>query len=177
MPNWYVMHAYSGFEKKVGEQIKSMAAQKGLSEKIHEVMVPTEEVTEVKRGQKVQTERRFFPGYILVNADMDDIVANFLLNVPKVTGFVGSKGRGKPMPITDAEATRIMQQVQEGVDHPRPSVSFEVGEQVRVSDGPFASFTGNVEGVDEEKGRVKVLISILGRPTPVELEYSQVEKV
>jgi len=160
---WYVVHVYSGFEKKIAQQIKEQAAQKGLADQVDEVLVPSEQVVEMRRGQKVNAEHKFFPGYVLVK------------NTPKVTGFLGSKTR--PSPISDAEAERIMKQTQEGVERPRPAVLYEVGEQVRVADGPFTSFNGTVEEVDEEKGRVKVSVSIFGRSTPVELEYGQVEKV
>jgi|UniRef100_A0A8J4M4Z7 transcriptional antiterminator NusG len=172
---WYVVHVYSGFEKKIAQQIKEQAAQKGLAEEIGEVMVPAEEVVEMRRGQKVNAERKFFPGYVLVNMELSDEAWHLVKNTPKVTGFLGSKTR--PSPISDAEAERVMNQTREGVEHPRPSVLFEVGEQVRVADGPFTSFNGTVEEVDEEKGRVKVSVSIFGRATPVDLEYGQVEKM
>jgi transcription termination/antitermination protein NusG len=146
-----------------------------LSELFEQVLVPTEEVVEMRRGRKVTSERRFFPGYVLVKMEMTDEAYHLIKNTPKVTGFLGSDN--KPIPITEAEATRILHQVQEGVERPRPSISFEIGEQVRVADGPFASFNGLVEEVDEERSRLKVAVSIFGRPTPVELEFGQVEKV
>jgi len=172
---WYVIHVYSGFEKKVAQAIREQADQKGLADRFDEILVPTEEVVEVKRGAKVNSERKIFPGYVLVKMDMDDVTWHLVKNTAKVTGFLGS--RTKPLPISDAEAARIMHQIQEGIERPKPSISFEIGEQVRVSDGPFTSFNGVVEDVDEEKARVKVAVSIFGRATPVELEYSQVEKV
>jgi len=172
---WYVIHVYSGFEKKVAQAIREQAEQKGMAERFEQILVPTEEVVEVKRGAKVSSERKIFPGYVLIKMDLDDETWHLVKNTAKVTGFLG--GRGKPLPISDAEAARIIHQMQEGVERPRPSITFEIGEQVRVSDGPFTSFNGVVEDVDEEKSRVKVAVSIFGRATPVELEYSQVEKV
>jgi transcriptional antiterminator NusG len=173
--HWYVLHVYSGFEKKVAAAIREQAEQKGLGDHFEEILVPTEEVVEVRRGAKVSSERKFFPGYVLVKMDMDDVTWHLVRNTAKVTGFLG--GRGRPSPITEAEAARIMHQVQEGIERPKSSITFEIGEQVRVCDGPFTSFNGTVEDVDEEKSRVKVAVSIFGRATPVELEYTQVEKV
>ncbi|MFT8244606.1 transcription termination/antitermination protein NusG [Roseomonas sp. BN140053] len=173
---WYVVHVYSGFEKKIAEQIKEQARQKGLDDKFDEVLVPAEEVVEVRRQQKVNSERKLFPGYVLVKMEMTDEAWHLVKDTPKVTGFLGA--RNKPAPIPEAEAQRMLKQVQENVEKPRrPAVVYEVGEQVRVADGPFTSFNGTVEEVDEEKGRVKVSVSIFGRATPVELEYGQVEKV
>jgi transcriptional antiterminator NusG len=172
---WYIVHAYSNFEKKVQESIREQAKQRGLEDHFDEVLVPVETVTEVRRGRKVNAERKFFPGYVLVKMSLTDEIYHLIKNTPKVTGFLGSDN--KPMPISEAEANRILHQVQEGIERPKPAVSFEVGEQVRVSDGPFASFNGTVEEVDEARSRVKVAVSIFGRATPVELEFGQVEKL
>ncbi len=172
---WYVVHVYSGFEKKIAQQVKEQAAQKGLADMVEEVLVPSEDVVEVRRGQKINAERKFFPGYVLVKMELTDQTWHLIKDTPKVTGFLGTKMR--PSPISDAEADRIMKQSAEGVERARPAILFEIGEQVRVADGPFTSFNGTVEDIDEEKGRVKVSVSIFGRSTPVELEYSQVEKV
>ncbi|MAF49145.1 MAG: transcription termination/antitermination protein NusG [Rhodospirillaceae bacterium] len=172
---WYVIHVYSGFEKKVAESIEEQANQSHLSELVEQVLVPIEEVVEMRRGAKVAAERKFFPGYVLVKMEMTDETWHLVKNTPKVTDFLG--GRGRPTPISETEAMRILNQVEEGVERPRPSITFEIGEQVRVCDGPFNSFNGLIEEVDEEKARVKVSVSIFGRSTPVELEYSQVEKL
>ena len=170
---WYIVHAYSNFEKKVAEDIEQKAKQKGLWDSFERILVPTEKVVEVRRGRKVDAERKFFPGYVLVRANLTDAVFSLIKNTPKVTGFLGDS---KPVPITDKEAERILHQVQEGVERPKPSVTFEIGEQVRVSDGPFASFKGFVQEVDEERARLKVEVSIFGRAVPVDLEFGQVEK-
>jgi transcription termination/antitermination protein NusG len=172
---WYIVHAYSNFERKVAESIKERAAAAGLADLFAEVLVPMEEVVEMRRGRKVSSERKFFPGYVLVKMELNDQAYHLIKSTPKVTGFLGTEN--KPIPITEEEAGRILQQVQEGVERPKPSVTFEIGEQVRVADGPFASFNGLVEEVDEERARLKVAVSIFGRATPVELEYAQVEKL
>ena len=174
---WYIVHAHSGFEKKVAQAIKEQAVQKNLTDKIEEVVVPVEEVTEVRRGKKVASERKFFPGYVMVKMELTDPTWHMVKNTAKVTGFLGGGKGGRPVPITEKEADAIFAQVREGIDHPKSSVVFEVGENVKIIDGPFDTFVGLVEGVDEEKHRVKVSVSIFGRATPVDLDYSQVEKV
>ncbi|MEL6335892.1 MAG: transcription termination/antitermination protein NusG [Pseudomonadota bacterium] len=171
---WYSVHVLSNFEKKVAEAIREGAEQHNLQEEILEVMVPTEEVVEVRRGQKVNVERRFMPGYVLVKMEMTDEAYHLIKNTQRVTGFLGPQGR--PTPLRESEVMRILNQVEEGLERPRPSITFEVGETVNVTDGPFESFTGLVEDVDEENARLKVTVSIFGRATPVELEYSQVSK-
>ena len=172
---WYVVNVYSGSEKKVAASLKQQAVLKNLEDKILDVLVPTEEVVEIKKGAKVNSERKFFPGYILVKMEMSDECWHVVRNTPRVSGFLGS--RNKPQPISDAEAERIIKQMEEGIERPQTVVDFEVGEQIRVVDGPFASFVGVVEDVDSEKSRLKVSVSIFGRYTPVELEFSQVEKI
>lgn len=172
---WYIVHAYTNFERKVADAIRERARSAGLEHLFEEVVVPTEEVVEVKRGRKVQAERKFLPGYVLVKMEMTDAAFVLIKNTPKVTGFLGADN--KPIPISDDEAARILNQVKEGVERPKPSIIYEVGEQVKVVDGPFASFQGEVEEVDGERSRLKVGVSIFGRKTPVELEFGQVEKV
>ncbi|MEM1138507.1 MAG: transcription termination/antitermination protein NusG [Pseudomonadota bacterium] len=172
---WYIVHAYSNFEQKVADSIREQADLHGLNEAFEEVLVPKEDVTEMRRGQKVSTEKRFFPGYVLVKMDLNDETYHLVKNVPKVTGFLGQQN--KPAPVSQGEVDRILNQVQEGVDRPANTITFEIGEQIQVNDGPFAGFNGVVEEVDEERARLKVEVSIFGRATPVELEYGQVEKV
>ncbi len=171
---WYVINVYSGFENKVADSIRELAGQKGMADLFEQILVPVEEVVEMRRGAKVKTERKFFPGYVLIRMEMTDESWHLVKNTAKMTGFLGDGGR--PTPVKDAEVERILRQVQEGIERPKPAVTFEIGEQVRVCDGPFNSFNGLVEEVDEERARLKVAVSIFGRATPVELEYSQVEK-
>src|ERR1700755_1932295 len=172
---WYIVHAYSNFEKKVAESIREQVKQRHLDHLFDEIMVPTEKVVEVRRGRKVDAQRKFFPGYVLVKMDLTDEAYHRIRNPPKSTGFLGTDN--KPMPISEAEAQRIIHQVQEGIERPKASVSFEIGENVRVADGPFASFSGVVEEIDEARWRVEGAVAIFGRDTPVELEFGQVEKV
>jgi transcriptional antiterminator NusG len=172
---WYIVHTYSNFEKKVSEEIKRQAQIQGLSDLIEEVLVPTEEVIEIRRGQKHNAERKFLPGYVLVRAKLTDEAYHLIKNVAKVTGFLGQNN--KPMPLRQGEVDRILNQVHEGAERPKSTITFEIGEQVRVADGPFQSFNGVVEEVDDDRARLKVAVSIFGRATPVELEFTQVEKV
>ena len=171
---WYVINVYSGFENKVAESIRELSEQKDMADLFEQILVPVEEVVEMRRGAKVKTERKFFPGYVLIRMEMTDESWHLVKNTAKMTGFLG--GGGRPTPVSDAEVDQILRQVQEGIERPKPSVTFEIGEQVRVCDGPFNSFSGLVEEVDEERARLKVAVLIFGRATPVDLEYSQVEK-
>ena len=172
---WYVLHAYSGYEKKVADTIMDQATKLGIQNYIEDISVPTQNIVEVKRGVRVNTERKIFPGYILIKMNLNDDTWHIIKTTPKLSGFLGNKG--KPVPISNAEAKRISQQVVDGVEKSRPAIMYDVGEQVKVIDGPFASFNGEIEQIDEEKARLRVAVSIFGRSTPVDLEYSQVEKV
>ncbi|HZH03698.1 MAG TPA: transcription termination/antitermination protein NusG [Myxococcaceae bacterium] len=172
---WYIVHAYSNFEKKVDEAIREQARTQGLEERFSEILVPTEDVVEIRRGRKVNAERKFFPGYVLVKMELTDEAYHLIKNTPKVTGFLGSGN--KPIPVSEKEVQRIIGAVEEGIERPKPTIRFDIGENVRVIDGPFASFNGSVEQVDEDRARLRVTVSIFGRATPVELEYAQVEKV
>ena len=172
---WYIIHAYSNFENKVADSIREQAKHRHLDDLFEQIIVPTEKLVDVRHGQKHTTERKFFPGYVLVKMDLSDEAYHLIKNTPKVTGFLGSGS--KPMPVSEREVARIIGAIEEGVERPKPTISFEIGETVRVTDGPFASFNGSVEQVDEERARLRVTVSIFGRATPVELEYAQVEKV
>ena len=172
---WYVVHAYSGFEKSVQRALKERITRAGMDEQFGDILVPVEEVVEMKGGQKSISERKFFPGYILVQMDMTDETWHLVKSTPKVTGFVGGKAN-KPTPITDKEVQNILNRVQEGVEKPRPKVLFEIGEGVRVKDGPFTDFNGMVEEVNYDKNKLRVSVLIFGRATPVELDFGQVEK-
>jgi len=174
MNNWYIVQTFSSFEQKVADTIKDTVKKKGLDEKITDVVVPIHEVTEVKRGKRVQRKKKYFPSYVLVKMEMNKELYHMIKNIQKVTGFLGSSG--SPARVSDSEIDKILGNIKKGSLVPEPSVTFDVGEQVKVCEGPFASFTGLVEEVDEEKSRLKVSVSIFGRPTPVELEYNQVEK-
>lgn len=172
---WYVVNVYSGSEKKVAESIREQAILKKMEDRILEVLVPTEQVVEIRKGTKVNAEHKFFPGYILVKMEMNEDTWHVVKDTPRVSGFLGS--HNKPQAITEKEVQRIMAQIEEGIERPTTQIYFEVGEQIRVTDGPFASFVGVVEEVDTEKSRLKVSVSIFGRYTPVELEFTQVEKI
>lgn len=172
---WYIVHAYTNFERKVAESIRERAKAAGMDQLFDEILVPTEHVIEVKRGRKVESEQKLLPGYVLVKMEMTDPAFVLIKNTPKVTGFLGADN--KPMAIPESQALSMINQAKDGVERPKPAITFEVGEQVKVADGPFASFSGHVEEVDEERARLKVAVSIFGRPTPVELEFTQVEKM
>ena len=174
MKNWYIVQTFSGFEQKVAETIKENRKNKEMNEKIDEVLVPMHEVTEVKRGKRVQRKKKYFPSYILVKMEMNKDLYHKIKNIQKVTGFLGPTG--SPAPVSEKEIDKIMGRIKEGTLVPKPQISFDIGEQVKVCEGPFASFSGLVEEVDEEKSRLKVSVSIFGRPTPIDLEYNQVEK-
>ena len=174
MKNWYIVQTFSGFEQKVAEVIKDTIKKKNLADMIEQVEVPMHEITEVKRGKRVQRKKKYFPSYVLVKMDMSKDLYHMIKDVPKVTGFLGSAGT--PAPVSTKEIDKILGNIKEGSLAPEPRVSFDIGEQVKVCEGPFASFNGLVEEVDEEKSRLKVSVSIFGRPTPIELEYNQVEK-
>jgi len=174
MTNWYIVQTFSGFEQKVADTLKDLIKKQELGEKISEVLVPMHEVTEVKRGKRVQRKKKYFPSYVLVKMEMNKEFYHMIKNIQKVTGFLG--GAGSPTPVSENEINKIMGRISEGTMIPKTEVSFDIGEQVKVCEGPFASFSGLVEEVDEEKSRLKVSVSIFGRPTPIDLEYSQVEK-
>ena len=174
MKNWYIVQSYSSFEKKVADTIKENAKNKGIEDKIEEVLVPTHEVTEVKKGKRVQRQKKYFPGYVLIKMEMSKQLYHMIKGIKKVSGFLGPTG--SPIPVSENEVNKIMGQIKDGVLKPQTGISFSIGEQVKVCDGPFASFNGLVEEIDEEKSRLKVSVSIFGRPTPVDLEYNQVEK-
>ena len=174
MKNWYIVQSHSSFENKVAQLIKDEAEKAKISEKIEEVVVPTHDVTEVKRGKRVQRKKKYFPGYVLIKSEMDNNIYHMIKNIKKVSGFLGS--RGLPSPVSDKEVEKILGQIKDGVAQPKSAIEYNIGETVQVIDGPFASFSGMVEDIDEEKLRLKVSVSIFGRPTPVDLEYNQVEK-
>ena len=174
MKNWYIVQTFSGFEKKVAETVKEIIQKKKLNDKIIEVLVPMHEVTVVKKGRRVQKQKKYFPSYVLVKMEMSKELYHMIKNIQKVTGFLGTTGT--PVPVSDKEIDKILGNIKEGSLAPEPSLTFDIGEQVKVCEGPFASFSGMVEEVDEEKSRLKVSVSIFGRPTPIELEYNQVEK-
>ena len=174
MKNWYIVQTFSGFENKVAETLKETVKAKELNEKINEILVPIHEVTEVKRGKRVQRKKKYFPSYILLKMEMSKDLYHMIKNIQKVTGFLGPTGT--PVPVSEKEIDKIMGRIKEGTLAPKTHISFDIGEQVKVCEGPFASFTGLVEDVDEEKSRLKVSVSIFGRPTPIELDYNQVEK-
>jgi transcriptional antiterminator NusG len=175
MKNWYIVQSHSSFENKVATLIKEEAQKAKISDKIEEIIVPTHDVTEVKRGKRIQRKKKYFPGYVLIKSEMDNNIYHMIKNIKRVSGFLGSKGI--PIPVSDNEIEKILGQIKDGVTQPKSAIDYNIGEKVQVIDGPFASFNGLVEDVDEEKARLKVSVSIFGRPTPVDLEYNQVEKV
>ena len=175
MKNWYIVQTFSGFEHKVADTLKDTVKSKELNDKISDVLVPIHEVTEVKRGKRVQRKKKYFPGYVLIKSEMDNNIYHMIKNIKRVTGFLGSKG--VPVPVSDKEIEKILGQIKDGVAQPKSSIEYNIGEKVQVIDGPFASFNGMVEDIDEDKSRLKVSVSIFGRPTPVDLEFNQVEKV
>ena len=174
MKNWYIVQSHSSFENKVAQEIKEEATKANLSDKIEEIIVPTHDITEVKRGKRVQRKKKYFPGYVLLKSEMDNTIYHMIKNLKKVSGFLGTKGT--PIPVSEKEIEKILGQIKDGVVQPKSGEEYNVGEKVQVIDGPFASFSGMVEGIDEEKSRLKVSVSLFGRPTPVDLEYNQVEK-
>ena len=174
MKNWYIVQSHSSFENKVAKIIKEEAEKSKISEKIEEIIVPTHDITEVKRGKRIQRKKKYFPGYVLIKSEMDNNLYHMIKNIKKVSGFLGSKGI--PTPVSDNEIEKILGQIKDGVAQPKSGIEYVIGEKVQVIDGPFASFSGLVEDIDEDKSRLKVSVSIFGRPTPVELEYNQVEK-
>ena len=174
MKNWYIIQSHSSFENKVAKLIKEEFEKAKISDKIEEIIVPTHDITEVKRGKRVQRKKKYFPGYVLIKSEMDNNIYHMIKNIKKVSGFLGSKGT--PVPVSDKEIEKILGQIKDGIAQPKSSVEYSIGEKVQVIDGPFASFTGLVEDIDEDKARLKVSVSIFGRPTPVDLEYNQVEK-
>ena len=175
MKNWYIVQSHSSFENKVASLIKEEAEKAKISDKIEEIVIPTHDITEVKWGKRVQRKKKYFPGYVLIKSEMDNNIYHMIKNIKRVTGFLGSKG--VPVPVSDNEIEKILGQIKDGVAQPKSSIEYVIGENVQVIDGPFASFNGMVEEIDEDKSRLKVSVSIFGRPTPVELEYNQVEKV
>tara|TARA_Y100001970_G_scaffold141655_1_gene174319 strand:- start:134 stop:667 length:534 start_codon:yes stop_codon:yes gene_type:complete len=175
MKNWYIVQSHSSFENKVASLIKEEAEKAKISEKIEEIIVPTHDVTEVKRGKRVQRKKKYFPGYILIKSEMDNNIYHMIKGIKRVSGFLGSKGM--PVPVSDQEIEKILGQIKDGIPQAKSTIEYSIGEKVQVIDGPFASFNGMVEDIDEEKSRLKVSVSIFGRPTPVDLEFNQVEKV
>ena len=175
MKNWNIVQSHSSFENKVAQLIKEEAEKAKIAEKIEEIIVPTHDITEVKRGKRIQRKKKYFPGYVLIKSEMDNNIYHMIKNIKKVSGFLGSKG--VPVPVSDKEIEKILGQMKDGIAQPKSTIDYSIGEKVQVVDGPFASFSGLIEDIDEEKLRVKVSVSIFGRPTPVDLEFNQIEKV